>query len=401
MSSAFCRTPGIPATGAAAGRVAPSDTFLTRAGICSAGGRSATRPVQPSPRLEESTLAQENPEGAPLPEEAPRGGAAAAPPAPAALAALRELLGADQLTVAAPPGRPPRRVWRLRASGGGRAWFLKSGPHPLEVSLLAHLAGRSGPPVPAVAAVLLPGTQGPRAVRPQPDGAEGAAPVAAICLEEVPGLTLGRALHAGSAIPVAAWGRALAQLHAVPPPATGPLGLPPHPEPEAEAARLLPQLAALGGEHRAADAGTLIAQSLSALPALAARAAAELGGEPRVLCHGALWPEHVLVLRGEVVGLLDWEHARLAPPALDLAEGVLGLFSAGISARAALALGDALSAAYRAAGEQPLPGLGYHLAMGALTRLAAAVRRRARREGGAEVQAWAGMLALCLRRAGA
>ena len=139
------------------------------------------------------------------------------------------------------------------------------------------------------------------------------------------------------------------------------------------------------------DVGLLLAAAADRLPALASSV------DPRpVLCHGDWAAEHVLVDRGSVVGVVDWEHVCLGPAAHDLATAVLGLFARGLSVRAALALGSALAAAYAAVTGGSLPALAFPVAAQAYERAVAAVSYRAAGGVGTDVATWAGLLGVCL-----
>ena len=66
-----------------------------------------------------------------------------------------------------------------------------------------------------------------------------------------------------------------------------------------------------GGQH-GADA------DLADLAALRGRLAGHRA--PQSMVHGDFWPGNLLVDRGRVLGVIDWEHARLTgSPARDLA----------------------------------------------------------------------------------
>ncbi len=323
---------------------------------------------------------------------APAAGGASRAPDEAALAELATMLGVRRLQASAPWGSSVGRVWRLQAPETGEAWYWKGRPHPRELFLLEFLGGTAR--VPAVAACL------PRRPSEPPPAAAG---VAAACLTEVAGITLARALHAGVAIPVDAWGRAMAVVH-------GPCAAARRLEAWADVPQRLPDPLTDVGERlsrwaetarrvQTADAQAIIGQTLGALAGLGARAAAEWRPDEAILCHGAWSPDHLLLDHGEISGTVDWEHARLGPPGYDLATAVLGLFQSGVSARAALALGDALAAAYVAASGRQVRLTAFYLVLGAAERLMEAVGLRAARRGGADVQAWTGLLGMCLARA--
>jgi len=389
------------------------------------GRTAARREARPAPDAAAGPVADplpspDEPDGSPLAAgggPAERGTAEGKPDA-ASLATLAAALGVPRLTAAPPWGRPGGRVWRLQAPGRGAAWFLKRAPQPLEPALLRLLRGLDVKvAVPAVVAGLrgvaaeaAPSGYGDAPLDGAPPGQAVDAGSGAVCLTEVPGVTLDRALHAGAAIPVDAWGRAVALFHdALAPAAVGGADTrdspspreqdPPRlPDPQTDVGGRLMRWASLARRLQTADAHAIIGQALGALPALAARAAADLGPEAVVVCHGAWTPDHLLLDRGEVSGTVDWEHACIAPAGYDLATAVVGLFRTGVSARAALALGDALAAAYTAAsGRQPRL-MAFYLVLSATERLMDAVERRAARTGGADVQAWMGLLGLCLAR---
>jgi len=306
----------------------------------------------------------------------------AAPPR-ALLAALADACGIPALVPRPRPCGSGGRVWLLAAGPSlPPALVLKLRPDPAEVAALAALGGL-GLPAPVPLAWAAAGRQGPVAGRGLPPPALPAEQ-SGLALSHLPGEPLA-ALLAGGAVPVEAWARALAELHAVPVPS----GLPP---PAGAPGRDLAAWEAALAAAAPADLGVLLAAALARL------AASEGSGGPPVLCHGAPGPGHLLLQAGEVSGLLDWACCGAAEPERDLACAVSGLFAAGASARFALDCGVALAARYGALAGRSTAGLPRHLLAEVTRRTVAGVQTRPAGQGGGAAAGWGGLLGMCLAR---
>lgn len=332
---------------------------------------------------------------------------AAAPPSAEEVGWLGRALGVTGLVADAPMGRARGRVWRLRAPTSPACWYLKRAPSPAEVLVLRHLAETPGEPLAPSIAAWSPADPGAGAGArwegggpPWPVGEDLPRRARALCLTGLPGGVMAAALHAGAALPVEAWGRSMAALHArlepllswQPPEAVWPAR-------ETLAADLqsrLPRWAGVAGRTHSADCGPLLAQAISALPTHLVHAGAGVEGDG-ALCHGAWSPDHFSVASGRLTGALDWEHVRVAPAAYDVATAVVCLFAHGLSARASRAIGDALAAAYASSG-RAVAGWPFLLALLAVERLVQALDLRSQALGGADAPAWAGLAGLCLAR---
>lgn len=320
-------------------------------------------------------------------------------PDPCLLAAVAGACGVSGFTTQPAPTGTPGRVWLLRPDAPGATpapvtdpasdRVLKLTPSALEVALL-RAAVELSLPAPEVCAWVAQVGAAPVATAGLPPA--DARPTA-LCMTALPGLPLSAELHAGGAIPVAAWAETIARVHRVPTSAAAAAipSLTSAPSPSRWCADQLPGLMAEAQRIGPVDVGLLLAAAAERLPGLAASAQAE-----PVLCHGDWSPEHVLVKRGSVTGVAGWAHGYFGPPAYDLATAVLGLFTRGLSVRAALALGQSLAAAYAAAmGTRPV-ALAFPLAAQAFERTVAAVSRRAAGRAGLDVAAWAGLLGVSL-----
>ncbi len=271
------------------------------------------------------------------------------------------------------------------------ACFVKLAPTAAEVAVLSA-APALGLPAPTLLAWV-------GRVGDTPVAAAGAPPAGtipeAICLEGLPGHPLAAALHAGGAIPMAAWAEAMARIHRIPLGAARAAipGLPERAAPSRWLAERLPALVSQVGRAVAVDVGPLLLSAAQRLPATLT------GPDPDpVFCHGDWAADHVLVRRGAVSGVCAWDRACVARPGDEIAAAVVDLFARGLSARAALALGDSLAAAYAAATGQPAPAWAFPMAAVVLERAADAAVRRAAGQAGGDAVAWSALLGMCLAR---
>jgi len=279
------------------------------------------------------------------------------------------------------------RIWLLSSSAEAAGQLvLKLRPTAAEARGLTLLAARS--PGIAVPRPVAWTAEAAGAVIAGALGARGAPPtdLTGLCMGRLDGRTLGERLDAGSAIPVVSLAQAMVALHRLPLPPS----LPTDPGPQAWLASRAAEWAEVAAGPGAADLGPLLSTALHRLALLAE-------GNPNVvLCHGDWAPGHILVHRGSVSGVVGWKALRAAPAASDLATAVTGLFAAGVSARAALALGDGLLRAYAAAAGTPPAAAPFYLLAEATRRTIEAARGRTPGSGPGAAAAWGGLLGCCL-----